>query len=137
MGLIRDDIRAEWRIPDPVGVAEIRLAVLCDESRPPVELKPLPAYPGVTRDIAFIVEESVTHGDVLRVVRAAAPRELTGVLVFDIFRGKAIGEGRKSLAYSLVYRSLERTLTDEEVNASHEVIREALKTGLKAEIRET
>ena len=99
-------------------------------------MKPLPAYPAVVRDVAMIVDASVRNESVLAEIRKNSPRELTDVRLFDRYVGKEIGMGRKSLAYSLTYRSLERTLTDEEVNVMHESIKESLKNGLKAEIRE-
>jgi phenylalanyl-tRNA synthetase beta chain len=82
------------------------------------------------------VDESVRHGDVVRVIKTGAPEELTGVDLFDIFRSEEMGDGRKSMAYSLTYRSAERTLTDEETNRLHAEIMDRLRRELKAEIRE-
>ena len=115
---------------------ELRLAPLLDSVFKVACMKPLPAYPAVVRDVAMIVDASVRNESVLAEIRKNSPRELTDVRLFDIYVGKEIGMGRKSLAYSLTYRSLERTLTDEEVNVMHESIKESLKNGLKAEIRE-
>jgi len=84
----------------------------------------------------MVVDENVRHEDVVRIVQKAAPPELTGVELFDIFRSEQIGQCRKSMAYSLVYRSSERTLTDEDANRYHETIKDALRNELKAEIRE-
>lgn len=79
-------------------------------------------FPAALRDLALVVEESATAGDVERAVAAAA-REAAGSLfavesvsLFDVYRGKGLPEGRKSLAFSLVFRSSSRTLTDDEVN---------------------
>ena len=55
--------------------------------------------------------------------------------LFDIFEGEAVGEGRKSMAYSLIFRSAERTLTDDEVNSAHEKLRQKLERGLGVELR--
>jgi len=136
-GLLRPDLRTQWRIAEPVGVAELDLeAVLAHSGRVP-QPKPVPAYPGISRDMALVVDEAVRHADVRRVVMKVAPPELTSLELFDIFRSKAIGAGKKSLAYSLVYRSLERTLTDTEANGFHEAIKAALRSELNAEIRES
>ena len=137
MGLLCSRIRTDWRMAEPVAVAEVGLAALCRNALDVPAARPVPAYPAVDRDLAVIVDESVTHARILQVIRAAAPKELTDVELFDIFRAEGIGLGRKSLAYSLVYRSLERTLTDEDANGFHDRIRNSLKQELNAEIRES
>ena len=108
------------------------LANVYDSSR----LQALPQYPSVSRDMALIVDENVTHEQIVEVINGAGQKNLTGIELFDIFRAKGVGEGKKSLAYSLVYRSLERTLTDEDANGYHEAIKNSLKSALKVEIRE-
>ncbi len=136
LGLLAGAQRQRWRMQEPVALAELNLeAVLAATSRQ-APLQPLPAYPAIARDIAMVVAEHVSHGDVEAVIRAVAPPELTAVELFDIYRDKRLGGGRKSLAYSLVYRSAERTLTDEEANAFHGAIKAGLRESLKAEIRE-
>ena len=117
-------------------VAELSLDPLLERVFDPPSLMPIAAYPSVSRDVALVVDESVTHEEVATIVRESAPRELTGIELFDIFRSAVIGEGKKSLAYSLTYRSLERTLTDEDANGYHNRVKEALRGRLKAEIRE-
>ena len=72
----------------------------------------------------------------LGVVRKVAPKELEKVDLFDIFSAEGIGAGRKSMAYSFTYRSLTRTLTDEEANRFHEAVKSALKVELGVEVRE-
>jgi phenylalanyl-tRNA synthetase beta chain len=136
MGLLSAASRKEWRIFEPVAVAELALDALLGHAYDLPALQKLSAYPSVTRDIAMIVEEKIQHEDIVAIIRKAAPKELTTISLFDIFRGKGIGDHRKSIAYSLVYRSLERSLTDEDVNTYHEAIRGALKSGVGAEFRE-
>jgi phenylalanyl-tRNA synthetase beta chain len=136
LGLIRDDLRRHWRITEPLAVAELVTAPLYAHALRRPALKPVSVYPAVTRDVALIVDEIVTHEAILATIRKNAPVELTGVTLFDIFRSEGIGVGRKSLAYSLAYRSAERSLTDEEANGFHEAIKRALRSDLKAEIRE-
>lgn len=137
MGLVREEIRKEWRIWEPVAIAEIQLTPLkrmSDISRKP-ELPPV--YPSVVRDIAMIVDEAVTHEEIVNIIKANATEDLTDIKLFDIFRDvHKIGAGKKSMAYSLRYRSPNRTLTDEEANIYHERIKEALKKSLVIEIRE-
>jgi len=84
----------------------------------------------------MVVSSDVTHARIEAVIRAAAPPELTRLDLFDIFTGEGMGAGRRSLAYNLVYQSRERTLTDEEVNRFHDVVRDELKRELAADLRE-
>jgi len=135
MGLVRKAARSEWRL-GPVAVAELELEPLkANAFRPPV-LREIPAYPSVTRDMALIVDESVSHANIVAIVEKIAPEELTSMNLFDIFRGSGIARGKKSLAYSLTYRSLTRTLTDEDANRYHETVKNALRDKLDVEIRE-
>jgi phenylalanyl-tRNA synthetase beta chain len=136
MGLLTAGIRHHWRIQNPVAIAEVRLdSVISQVSRNKV-FTAIPVYPSVARDLAVIVDESITHGESARVIRSGAPAELTSIDLFDIFRSDEIGERRKSMAYSLTYQSAERTLTDEETNRQHGAIMERLRSELGAEIRE-
>ena len=78
----------------------------------------------------------MTHDAVLAAVRAAKPANLESVELFDVFRGRHVPEGQKSLAYSFTYRAADRTLKDEEVTAAHQRVVEAFRQSLKATIRE-
>jgi phenylalanyl-tRNA synthetase beta chain len=135
MGILNSRIRHVWRMLDPVAVAEIRLEPLIKHTFAICLLEPVPAYPSVNRDVALLVGTRVRHGDIVEVIRRAAPPELTAVTLFDIFRSEGMGDTSKSMAYSLTYRALDRTLTDEEVNVFHERIRKALGAQLDVEIR--
>jgi phenylalanyl-tRNA synthetase beta chain len=135
-GLLTAAIRDEWRIAEPVGVAELDMeALLAGRSRA-MRLEPVPAYPAIRHDVALIVEERIRHEDLVAVIRRAGPAELTEVALFDIFRGGSVGDGRKSMAYTLTYRAPDRTLKDEDANRFDEAIRAALRQELGAEIRE-
>ncbi len=96
----------------------------------------MPPYPAVRRDISFVVRENVKHEDVMAVIRETGPEELASVRVFDIFYSERIGRGKKSMAYSLEYRSRHRTLRDEEVNRWVAELAAALEKKLGAVIRE-
>lgn len=136
LGIPRQDIRHKWRMIEPVAVAELELKPLCRKIFRISEIEPVPVYPGIRRDVALIVDESVTHDDIRRVIRKNAPADLTSVTLFDIFTGEGMEKGQKSLAFSLVYRSSERSLTDEDANTYHESIKDALKKGLKVKLRD-
>lgn len=136
MGLVAGAVRKEWRLVDPVGVFELRLPPLLGRVFEAPATRPLSPFPSVARDVALVVEERVKHADVLDVIRKNAPAELVDLRLFDIYRSDNIGGGRKSMAYSFTYRSAERTLTDEEANGFHENLKAALRSALRAEIRD-
>ena len=111
------------------------------------QFRELPKFPAIVRDVALVVDEAVTHAEVVAAIEkarlaeaggsAAANKFLERVELFDIFRGGTIPMGRKSLAYSLTFRAADRTLTDAEVNEAHERIKRQLQAALKCEIRES
>ncbi len=88
-----------------------------------VGVRGLPRYPAVTRDIAVVVDDVFLAETILEEVRALAEPLVEAVSVFDCYRGAPIPEGKKSLAYTIAYRAPDRTLTDDEVNATHERVR--------------
>ena len=92
-------------------------------------------YPAVTRDLAFTVREETPVRDVERCIREAGGALLEEFTLFDVYRGEQVEEGRKSLAYSLTYRSGQRTLTDQEVEQVHQAIRQALAERVDARLR--
>ena len=85
--------------------------------------------------LALVFDETVRHADVEEAIRIAAGDLLEDVRLFDIYVGKQVGEGKRSLAYSLTYRAPDRTLTDEEIDLVHEGIIEALRERFHAELR--
>jgi len=122
----------------PVLVAELTLDRLRTEKRH-LRAAELPRFPGVSRDIAFLAPRSVSHAAVEAVLRSAKEPLLTGVRLFDVFRdesGEKVAPDQKSLAYSLTYRSGERTLTAEEVTAVHEKLKARLQAELGVRFRE-
>jgi phenylalanyl-tRNA synthetase beta chain len=123
-------------LTDPVGVLEIQVAPLIKQAlRIPVS-RPVGAFPGVERDVAMVVEDGISHEAILKTIWNVAPPELVDIRLFDVYRGEGVGKGRRSVAYSLTYRSMEKTLTDEEANAFHDKVKAALRKDAGAEIRE-
>jgi len=103
---------------DPVFLSELNLDLLLARRNTDKSFKPLPAFPTVRRDVAMIVSEATTHEGVLSVVRQSKPPNLESVELFDVFRGKNIPPGQKSMAYAFTYRNAEQTLTDAEAAAA-------------------
>ncbi len=96
---------------------------------------PLPKFPSVSRDIAVVCEEAVTVGDLEAVIRKGAKGLLKEVSLFDIYRGKGVDEGKKSVAFNLVLRAEDRSLTSEEADEDVKSILAALETELGAVLR--
>lgn len=137
MGMIKQSIRTEWRINDPVAVAEMDATALITNLDKIRQVKDPAAYPPIERDIALVAPKSLKNSDILKIIEQNAPSELESVRLFDIFEGETIGAGRKSMAYSLTYRSSTRTLTDADANQYHEGVKEALRSHLDVTIRES
>jgi phenylalanyl-tRNA synthetase beta chain len=135
-GILRQAIAREWRIIDPVAVAELDADKLAAHVFAVPASRPIAAYPSVERDVALIVAETVRHEDLVQAILKHAPPELRQVKLFDIYRGDHVGAGRKSMAYALTYQSREKTLTDEDANGYHNRIKAGLASDLQAEIRE-
>jgi len=137
LGLVTPAIRKEWRLTDPVAVLEADVAPVAHRPRTRISYQPVPAYPQVSRDVAMVTEVTRRHEEIVSAIQKFGPPELEKIELFDIFTGEAVGKGKKSVAYSLTYRSSSRTLTDEEVNGYHNNVKRALKQELNVEIRES
>jgi phenylalanyl-tRNA synthetase beta chain len=119
-----------------VFVAEVSLDFPNSDLGSRATFRELGKFPAISRDIAMIVGEDLTHERIREVIFHPTEPLLERVEFFDLFAGTEIGEGKKSLAYRLTYRDRSRTLTSEEVNAAHAKIRERLRSDLGAELRE-
>jgi phenylalanyl-tRNA synthetase beta chain len=123
----------------PVLFAEVDLACLLVDETKVLRYREIPRFPAVTRDIAMIAPLNLPHSDIASVLAGASEPLLVNVELFDVFTdptGEKVPADKKSLAYSLTYRSPERTLTADEVNAAHSRLKERLKSGLNVQLRE-
>ncbi|HUB86747.1 MAG TPA: phenylalanine--tRNA ligase subunit beta, partial [Verrucomicrobiae bacterium] len=135
MGQLLPTLAKKYDLRDAVLLAELNLDQLLARRNPAKSFKSLPQFPAIRRDVALLVPEATTHELVLQTVKQARPVNLESAELFDVFRGKSVPTGQKSMAYAFTYRSPEKTLTDVEVNAAHAKVVEALKTKLHAELR--
>jgi phenylalanyl-tRNA synthetase beta chain len=135
-GQLTNSLTSTIDAPGGVFVAEVSLDFPISGLGSRATFRELGKFPAISRDIAMIVAEDLSHEKIWEVI--FNPREplLEGVEFFDLFAGTEIGEGKKSLAYRLTYRDQSRTLTSEEVNAAHAKIRERLRSDLGVELRE-
>jgi phenylalanyl-tRNA synthetase beta chain len=135
-GQLLPPLAKRYDLRDAVFLAELNLDLLLARRNPSKSFKSLPSFPSIRRDVAMIVPDATTHEAVLQVVKQTKPANLESVELFDVFRGKNVPAGQKSLAYAFTYRSAERTLTDAEASAAHEKLVEQFKKVLQAEVRE-
>ncbi|MCU0784936.1 MAG: phenylalanine--tRNA ligase subunit beta, partial [Verrucomicrobia bacterium] len=136
VGQLLPTLAKKYDLRDAVLLAELNLDLLIARRASGKSFKPLPQFPSIRRDVAMLVPEATTHESVLQTVKQAKPANLEAVELFDVFRGKNVPEGQKSLAYAFTYRSAEKTLTDAEVNTAHTKVVEAFKAQLQAAVRE-
>jgi phenylalanyl-tRNA synthetase beta chain len=136
LGQLLPPLARQYDLRDAVLLTELNLDVLLARRNTGKSFRPLPAFPAIRRDVAMLLPEATTHDAILQVVKQAKPANLEGVELFDVFRGKNVPPGQKSVAYALTYRHAERTLTDAEVNAAHEKLVAQLKQRLQAAVRE-
>jgi phenylalanyl-tRNA synthetase beta chain len=98
-------------------------------------VRTLSRYPAVQRDLAAILSEQHSHGEIEDAVRQAAGPLLDRVALFDVYRGAPVPAGHRSLAYSLTFRAPDRTLAEDEVGSAMQAVEQALITQFGGQIR--
>lgn len=136
LGELHPDVREALGLRKRACVAELDLASILAAREPVRRVKPLARFPAVTRDMAIVVRRDVPSSEVRDVMAAAGTGLVEDLRLFDVYEGPQVPEGHRSLAFSITYRSPERTLTDEEVEKAHTAISAALTEKLGATVRE-
>ena len=138
LGVIAPDIVEKLGLkkqkPD-ICLFEINLEKLFAKIPDSIQYKPIPKFPAVERDVALIVNEDLPSIKIKELISSFSTELIEKVSIFDHFKGGNIPEGRKSLAFNIVYRAKERTLTDEEVEAQHTQLVKYLIEKTGAELR--
>jgi len=116
-------------------VAELELAPLLDADASPQRFVDFARFPTVKRDIALVLDRSVTAADVVDVVVSTGISVFDGAAIFDVYEGDGVGAGKKSLGLTLTWRAEDRTLTDDEVTAAQALVLERLSATLGATLR--
>ena len=124
------------RSKQEVYVFEINVDVLLGIKTRGIKFKELNKYPTVKKDVAFIVKKDLTSDAIKQVIAKAGGRLLTNIEVFDVYVGDNVGEDEKSIAYSLEFQDMTRTLNDEEVTKIFNHIIETVETKLNAKLRD-
>ncbi|MBI2264094.1 MAG: phenylalanine--tRNA ligase subunit beta [Armatimonadetes bacterium] len=134
-GELHPDLVEIYDLHQPAVVCELDLDLLCKRIPGARRHVPLPRYPQVLRDMALVVRDDCPVGAVLRVIEEAGGELVENVSLFDHYKGPQVPESHKSLAFSVAFRSKERTLTDDEVGRLMEGICQSLAKKVEAAIR--
>ena len=134
-GQVHPQAAKNFGVDGELYCAELSFDELLLAQGPDPEYAPLPKFPAVTRDIAVVCDEAVSVGALEAAIRKGAKGLLKDVALFDIYRGKNLGEGKKSVAFNLVLRSDERSLTGEEADEDVKSILETLEKDCGAVLR--
>ncbi|MCX7715640.1 MAG: phenylalanine--tRNA ligase subunit beta [Clostridia bacterium] len=135
IGQVHPNVCEKYEIDVSCYLAEMDFDILFRNIAQEKKYKALPKFPAVTRDIAMLADDGVAVSDIEEVIVRSAGSLLDAVKLFDVYKGKQIPEGKKSVAYSVSFRASDRTLTDEEANAVFDMILKSLKTELGVELR--
>ncbi len=119
----------------PVCLAELDLEMLLEDACLAGELASISRFPSLSEDLAIVVDEDIPAQGVQEVIHRAGGKFLVGAELFDLYQGPQVSPGKKSLAYSLTYRALDRTLTPEDVNRLRNRILRALEKELQGRLR--
>ena len=123
IGEVHPAVLANYGVKPRVVAAELRMDVLFAHRGGTPAFKQLPKHPAITRDLALVADDAVPAADIASRIRKAAGKALESLTLFDVYTGEHMAPGKKSLAYSLVLRAADRTLTDEEAeNAVKKVL---------------
>ena len=135
IGQIHPLVAANYSMDCEVYCAEISFTKLMAHLLPDATYTPLPKYPAVSRDLSFVCDEAITVAQAEQTITSAAGKLLRSVKLFDIYRGANLGEGKKSLAFSLELRADDRTLTDADTEPVISKVLEALSSQCGAVLR--
>ena len=135
LGEVHPEVLDNYDIKKRAYLAEINVTKLVKYSKANKKYVEVPKFPAVERDIAMLVDEKVEVGQIEKIVTKKAKKLLESMQLFDIYRDEKLGENKKSVAYALIFRDKNKTLSDEEINTvMNEIISELEKT-LGAELR--
>ncbi len=135
LGEVKPDIARKFNIKHKIYMAEIAFEELLNYVKLRKLFKSLARYPSIKRDISVLADDSISASSVFDLIREEGKDIVKSVDVFDLYKGQQIEQGKKSLAYTVEYRSDEKTLKDEDVSDIHKKIQEALVKKLGVQIR--
>ena len=141
IGEVHPEVLMNYDINKKCYLAEVNITKIVKYSKQNKKYHEVPKFPAVERDIAIIVDERIEVGEIEKAITRKARKLLKGkksleeLKLFDIYRDEKIGENKKSVAYSLLFRDLSKSLSDDEINPVMEEITKELENKFNAELR--
>lgn len=136
LGKLTKAVLNHFSLEQPVFFFDLNLAKVHSALASKVTFSPIPKYPTVNRDIALVLDESIEAGEIIETVRKSGGKLLQNIEVFDVFTGKQVGSGLKSIALNLSFYSLERTLQEQEVEKAMQAVLHSLAKQFSARLRD-
>ncbi|MEW6731544.1 MAG: phenylalanine--tRNA ligase subunit beta [Acidobacteriota bacterium] len=135
LGQLAPAVRDEYKFKQPIFVVELSLDTLLGLTVVPISCKPLPKLQAVSRDISILVSQAISYAEITEAIRALDIKDLVAVRLFDVYTGKNLPEGRRSLSLNLRYQPTNESMTDEQLNALDEQIVNMLAARFEAQLR--
>lgn len=135
VGEVHPAVLSAYGITKPVYIFELDATTVMKYMAKDLKYKALPKYPATSRDLAMLVDVDVNAADIEKAMTKAAGQNLTQITLFDVYTGKQVEEGKKSLAFSLTFQSNDKTLTDAEIDPAIEKIVTKLQKDFNANLR--
>ncbi|NLL04561.1 MAG: phenylalanine--tRNA ligase subunit beta [Clostridiaceae bacterium] len=136
IGEVHPAVSEKFECPERTYLGMIEVESLVKNSSMESQYNPLPKFPAVSRDIAMLVKDEIMVKQIEDIIKQRAGKILEDIKLFDVYKGKQVPEGMKSVAYSITFRASDRTLTDEEVGKAMTKILDGLKNNIEAQLRE-
>ncbi|HKP86957.1 MAG TPA: phenylalanine--tRNA ligase subunit beta, partial [Blastocatellia bacterium] len=134
-GRLHPSVASQFKFRQPVFVGEIEFGRLLELPADEVRYSALPRLPASSRDVSALLPDTAMWGEIEKAIKELGIREVAGLRVFDMYTGKGMPDGMRSLAFRVTYRGEGRTLTDEEVSRMHERVRQLLESRFGAQLR--
>lgn len=135
VGEVHPAVLSAYGITKPVYIFELDATTVMKYMAKDLKYKALPKYPATSRDLAMLVDVDVNAADIEKAMTKAAGQNLTQITLFDVYTGKQVEKGKKSLAFSLTFQSNDKTLTDAEIDPAIEKIVTKLQKDFNANLR--
>ncbi len=135
IGEVHPKVLANYDVAAPVFMLELNVSALAEAAQGHAAIEAISRYPDVYRDSAFLLDADVTAASIKEVVAGVRSNLVENIVIFDVYSGKGIPEGKKSVAVRVRYRSTERTLTDDEISKVHDRIVRSMEHRLDAQLR--